>query len=295
MTSSKVVLITGTSSGIGRSTAQTLAGKGHTVFATMRGVGDKNAAAAEALRSWAANENLSLHVVELDVTDESSVQNAVQQVIDTAGRIDVLINNAGQGIFGLAESFTADQWLRLFETNVFGTVRVTQAVLPHMRQQGEGLLIYISSASATISYPFMGAYGSTKAALEGIAMTLNNEIYSLGIDTVIIQAGAYGSDFGKNVESSAREDIWESYGPIGQAGKGMIAGLPAFFASEFTSPVEMLAEQIAEYIALPSGQRPLKVGIGYGTEGLEALNNVLLPMQTQAIEMFGFGGLIKRQ
>lgn len=294
MTSPQVILITGTSSGIGHSTAQTLARKGHTVFATMRQTGGKNAAAAEGLRSWAAGENLSLHVVELDVTDEASVQSAVRQVIEAAGRIDVLINNAGRGIFGLAEAFTEDQWRSLFETNMFGTMRVTQAVLPYMRQQGEGLLMYVSSTSSLIPYPFMGAYGSSKAAFEALALTLNSEIYSLGIDTVVIQAGAYGTEFGNNLESSARKEVWEGYGPIGQAGQGLIAGLPGFFASEVASPVAELAEQIAELIALPSGQRPLKAAIGMGSEGIEMVNNVLMPLQTQAIEMFGFGGLLKR-
>lgn len=294
MTSPKTVLITGTSSGIGHGTAQHLARKGHTVFATMRQIAGKNAAAAEGLRTWAASENLALHVLELDVTDESSVQSAVQGVIDTAGRVDVLINNAGQGIFGLVEAFTADQWHKLFETNVFGTMRVTQAVLPYMRQQGEGLLMYMSSASGIIPYPFMGAYGASKAALEALALTLNSEIYSLGIDTVVIQAGAFGTDFGKNIETSARADVWESYGPIGQAGQGFIATLPSFFTSEIASPVEAMAEQIAGLIALPSGQRPIKVGLGMGSEGIDMVNNVLLPLQAQAIEMFGFGGLLKR-
>jgi NAD(P)-dependent dehydrogenase (short-subunit alcohol dehydrogenase family) len=163
-----------------------------------------------------------------------------------------------------------------------------------MRRQQEGLLIYVSSTSSTIAYPFMGAYGASKAALEGIALTLNNEIYSLGIDTVIIQAGAYGTDFGNNLETTSREEIWEHYAGIGQAGKAMIAGLPAYFASNMATPAESLAEQIAEYMDMSSGQRPLKVGLGFGSEGIDTLNNVLLPLQTQAIEMFGFGALLKR-
>jgi NAD(P)-dependent dehydrogenase (short-subunit alcohol dehydrogenase family) len=110
MSSPKTVFITGTSSGIGRSTAQVLALKGHTVFATMRSIESKNAGSAETLRNWAVSEGVNLHVIELDVTDNESIERAVQHVIDTTGRIDVLINNAGQGIFGLVESFTAEQW-----------------------------------------------------------------------------------------------------------------------------------------------------------------------------------------
>jgi len=294
MSLSKIVLITGTSSGLGRATAQTLARKGYTVFATMRNVEGKNAATAAELSNWANREKLELQVIELDVTDRASIERAVQQVIYSAGRIDVLINNAGWGIFGLTEAFTAEQCRRLFETNVFGPMAVTQAVLPQMRQQREGLLIYLSSTSAVLPYPFMGAYGASKAALEGMALAFNSEIYSLGIDTVVIQAGSHGSEFGTNVEASAREDVWESYGPIGQAGQAMLDSLPAYFTSEWLSSPESMAEQIAEYVAMPSGQRPLKVGVGVGTEGFDVLNNTLLPLQRSALEVAGFGQFISR-
>jgi NAD(P)-dependent dehydrogenase (short-subunit alcohol dehydrogenase family) len=294
MTSSKTVLITGTSSGLGRATAQTLAHKGYTVFATMRDIDGKNAAVASELSQWAASEGVNLHVAELDVTDSASVQKAVQQVVDTAGRIDVLINNAGRGIFGLSEAFTDEQYQKLFETNVFGPMRVTQAVLTHMRRQKEGLLVYLSSASTFIPYPFMGVYGASKAALEGMALALNSEVYSMGIDTVIIQAGSYGTEFGKNVETSAREEVWDSYGPVGDAAKGMIAGLPDYFKLDMLSTSESLGEQIAEYIQMPSGQRPLKVGVGLGTDGFDTLNNAWFSLQQQAIQMAGFGQFLTR-
>lgn len=295
MTASKVVLITGTSSGLGRGTAQTLAQKGHTVFATMRNIDGKNAAAAAELRAWAAQEGLNLHVVELDVTDSASIQAAVQQVIDTAGGIDVLVNNAGRGIFGLSEAFTDEQFQALFETNVFGPMRLTQAVLPSMRRQQSGLIVYLSSATTFIPYPFMGMYGASKAALEGMALALNSEVYSLGIDTVIIQAGSYGTDFGKNVESSARQDVWESYGPTGDAAKGMLAGLAGYFTMDMLGTPAALGEQIAEYIAMPSGQRPLRVGVGLGTEGFDAVNDAWYSLQSKMVEWAGFGHFQKRQ
>ncbi len=294
MTSPKIVLITGTSSGLGRATAQKLAQKGYTVFATMRQIESRNATAAADLRTWATSEGLNLHVVELDVTDNASVQTAVHQVIDTAGRIDVLINNAGSGIFGLVESFTDEQFRRLFETNVFGPLQVTQTVLPHMRRQQEGLLIYLSSTAATLPYPFMSAYGASKAALEVMALAINSEVYSLGIDTVVIQAGSHSTEFGAKVETSAREEIWESYGPLGQAGKAMISTLTQYFASDMLSTSESLAEKVAEYIAMPSGQRPLKVGVGLGSEGFDVLNDALISLQTNAINAAGFGSFLTR-
>lgn len=294
MSHSKIVLITGTSSGIGRATAKVLAQKGHTVFATMRQIETKNAAASAELRDWAAHQGVNLHVVELDVTDASSVQKAVQHVIDTAGRIDVLINNAGRGIFGLAEAFTDEQFTNLFETNVFGSVRVVQAVLPYMRRQQEGLLIYLSSTSSLIPYPFMGVYGASKAALEGMALVINSEVYSMGIDTIVIQAGAHNTDFGTNIESSARQDVWESYGPIADAAKGLIANLPQYFASSMTTPAESMGEKIAEYIEMPTGQRPLKVSLGAGSEGFDVVNDSIQSLQKNAIQAFGFGALLTR-
>ena len=294
MTSPKIALVTGTSSGIGRAIAQTLARNGCHVFATMRGINAKNAAAAAELTHWATSEGLNLQVVELDLTDSASIDTAVQQVADVAGRIDVLVNNAGRGIFGLMETFTDEQLRNLFETNVFGPIKLTQAVLPYMRRQQEGLLIHISSTAGSIPYPYMGTYGAAKAALEGIALTINSEAYSLGIDTVIIQAGGYGTDFATNVETTTQQDIWESYGSIGDAGKAMIAGMPAQFASGYLSTPESLAEKLAEIVDLPSGQRPLKLGIGLGSDGFDELNNVLPPLQTKSLEAYGFGDLLKR-
>jgi NAD(P)-dependent dehydrogenase (short-subunit alcohol dehydrogenase family) len=294
MTSPKIALVTGTSSGLGRAIAQSLALHGCHVFATMRGIHAKNATAAAELTRWATSEGVNLQVVELDVTDAASIEAAVQIVADTVGRIDVLVNNAGRGIFGLVETFTAEQVQSLFETNVFGPLKLTQAVLPYMRRQQNGLLIHMSSIAGSIPYPYMGTYGGAKAAFEGIALTINSEVYSLGIDTVIVQAGGYGTDFASNVEMTARQDIWDSYGSIGEAGKAMIAGMPAQFASGYLSTPESLAEKLAEIVDLPSGQRPLKLAIGLGSEGFDVLNNILLPLQTKSLEANGFGELVKR-
>jgi NAD(P)-dependent dehydrogenase (short-subunit alcohol dehydrogenase family) len=294
MTSPQVVLITGTSSGIGYATAQNLAQKGYTVFATMRQIDGKNATVAAELRSWATSQGVNLHVLELDVTDNISVQTAVQQVMDVTGRIDVLINNAGIGILGVAEAFTDEQMHRLFETNVFGPMRVVQAVLPTMRQQKEGLLMYISSTGGVIPYPFMGMYGAAKAALDGMALAFNSEVYSLGIDTIVIQAGTHSTPFATKVELSSRQAIWEDYGSIGQAGYAMMDSMTAYFASGLVSTAESLSDHIANYIAMPAGQRPLKVALGSGTDGFDALNHTLLPLQVKAIEALGFGQFLKR-
>ena len=156
------VLITGTSSGFGLLTARTLLQKGHTVFATMRGVAGKNAAAADGLRKFAEGQDGTLHLLELDVTNDASVDNAVKTALKLSGRIDVVVNNAGTGSGGLAESFTVDQFKQLFEVNLFGVQRVNRAVLPSMRDTGQGLLIQVSSIMGRIVIPYrhQGVLGS---------------------------------------------------------------------------------------------------------------------------------------
>ena len=163
--SQQVVLVTGTSTGFGRLIALTLARKQFTVFATMRDLGGRNAAPARELQALVQRESLSLHVVELDVTDDSSANRCVAEVVAKAGRIDVLVNNAGVAYMGIGESFTIEQAHRIFETNFFGPFRMIRAVLPHMHRQGSGLLLQVSSGAGRIILPGMGLYCATKHAL----------------------------------------------------------------------------------------------------------------------------------
>src|SRR5881392_2733797 len=147
MSSKQVVLITGSSTGFGRLFTETLARKGHTVFATMRDPGDRNAKNASEIRALAEKHSLPIHVLELDVTDDASVGRAVDAAVAKAGRIDVAINNAGYYLSGLEEAVTTEQAQRLMDTNFLGPVRVNRAVLPHMRRQRGGVLMHISSGA----------------------------------------------------------------------------------------------------------------------------------------------------
>ncbi|SRR6266567_4189836 len=144
---SKTILITGASSGFGRDTAETLFRAGHTVYASMRGAQGKNREAAAALRK------IGIETVELDVSDDASVEAGVKKVLAEAGKIDVLINNAGIGSAGVTEAFTAEQAKVVFETNVIGLLRVTRAVLPSMRENRDGLIINIGSVLGRVTFP----------------------------------------------------------------------------------------------------------------------------------------------
>ncbi|WP_013587553.1 SDR family NAD(P)-dependent oxidoreductase, partial [Paraburkholderia phenoliruptrix] len=158
----KNILITGASSGFGRDTAQTLARAGHRVFASMRDSAGRNQPHADTLRAG------GLHVIELDVTDDASVERGVALVLQNAGRLDVLINNAGIGSAGVSEAFTTRQVQALFDVNVFGIQRTLRAVLPAFRKQGEGLVVNIGSILGRVTFPFFGLYGASKFAIEAL-------------------------------------------------------------------------------------------------------------------------------
>ena len=191
MDSKQVVLITGSSTGFGRLIAENLARRGHSVFATMRDPGGRDATNASQIRSLAKRESLALNVLELDVTNDVSVQRAVNICVEHAGRIDIAINNAGNALMGLAEAVTAEQVQQIMDTNLFGSVRVNRAVLPHMRRQRSGLLLHMSSGAGRVIFPAFGLYCATKFALEALAEAYHYELAAQGIESSIVEPGGY--------------------------------------------------------------------------------------------------------
>ena len=159
------VLITGASTGFGRDAAERLARRGHRVFATMRDTTGRNAEHRATLERLAKAEDLRLRVLELDVTSEESVQNAVDAALREAGHLDVVMNNAGYAGLGITEAYTVEQFQQMFDVNVLGVVRVNRAVLPGMRKQRNGLLIHISSGAGRVAVPTMAAYSASKFCL----------------------------------------------------------------------------------------------------------------------------------
>jgi NAD(P)-dependent dehydrogenase (short-subunit alcohol dehydrogenase family) len=180
----KVAIITGSSTGIGYETSLALARDGFLTYATMRNL-DK----AENIKSAAAKESLPLHVTPLDVTDDLSVKNAVQSILSKEGRIDILVNNAGYVLGGAFEDLTIDEIKEQYETNFFGLIRVTHAVLPIMRKQKSGVIVNISSGAGRFGYPGHSAYISTKFAVEGISESMSYELEPFGIKVVIVEPG----------------------------------------------------------------------------------------------------------
>lgn len=194
-----VALITGCSSGFGLLTALELARRGDTVFATMR-----NLAKSANLERQAEKEDLQIHLVQLDVTDDASVRSAVARVLADAGRIDVAINNAGIGILGAVEDVDDDEARSCFDTNVFGVVRVVRAVLPAMRAQRSGTIINVSSIATEMVPPFLSLYTASKAALEVLTESLRDEVQPFGVRVAIVSPGFFRTDVMENARLSRR-------------------------------------------------------------------------------------------
>jgi NAD(P)-dependent dehydrogenase (short-subunit alcohol dehydrogenase family) len=284
----QVVLITGASTGFGRLIAETLARKNYRVFATMRNVNGKNAGPAQEIRELAKRESLALHVVELDVTDDGSVERAIRTVIDETGRIDVLVNNAGYGLMGVTEAVTLEQAQRIMDTNFFGAVRMNRAVLPHMRRQKSGLLIHISSGAGRVVVPSMGFYCASKWALEALAEEYRYELASLGIDSVIIQPGAYPTAVFDNIERAADTTREEGYGAV----SGIADRILGMLGGSKGNPQE-IADAVLRTIETPPGQRKLRQRVGSGVQGIVDLNQLSEKVQEQILSAFGMTELTK--
>ena len=190
----KVAIVTGSSSGIGYATSLLLARKGFYTYASVRNI-DKSAN----LQSIADAERLPLKLIQLDVTDDSSVNDAVEKIVSEKGRINVLVNNAGYALFGAFEGLSVDEIKAQFETNFFGVVRVTQHVLPIMRTKynGNSVIVNVSSVNGHVAFPVISAYVATKFALEGLSESIAYELEPFGIKVILIEPGAIGSNFMK--------------------------------------------------------------------------------------------------
>ena len=210
MDSKQVIFITGASTGFGRLFAETLARNGHTVFATMRDPQGKNAKNAAALLALAKTESLSIFTLECDVTSDASVELAVRSAIAQSGRIDVAINNAGYGILGLTEAITTQQAQQIMDTNFMGCVRVNRAVLPHMRRHRKGLLMHISSGAGRVVIPAFSLYTASKFAMEALAETYRYELASQGIESVVVEPGAYQTPVFGNIVRAADQSRGET-------------------------------------------------------------------------------------
>ena len=197
----KVAVITGTSSGIGFETALALAREGYHTYATMRDI-----TKSDKIKEIEKKESLKIDVLELDVDNEDSAKTAIQQILDQKQRIDVLVNNAGWGLWGCVEDVSVDEFRTQFETNFFSIIRLIQEVGPTMRKQGSGTIVNISSVAGRIGFPASPAYISSKFALEGLSESLRLEMAPFGVNVVIIEPGVIKTNFLNPMKMAKRSE-----------------------------------------------------------------------------------------
>lgn len=291
----KVILVTGASSGFGRLTAEALATAGHTVYASMRNISGRNAPVVAEMAAFARTHNADLRTVELDVQSQPSVDAAVAQVIDEAGRIDVLVHNAGHMVFGPAEAFTPEQYAHLYDVNVLGTQRVNRAALPILRKQGQGLLVWVSSSSsAGGTPPYLAPYFAAKAAMDAIAVQYARELSRWGIETSIIVPGAFTSGTNHFAHTgtpadAARAAEYEN-GPYAGFGDQIQQAFGAIVPPD--ADAGQVAEEIVRVVDAPFGKRPFRVHIDPSQDGADVGFAVLDRMRAEMLHRVGMGDLL---
>ena len=281
MESKQVVFITGSSTGFGRLFAETLSRQGHTVFATMRDPQGKNAKNAADLLALASRESLSLFTLECDVTSDASVELAVRSAIAQSGRIDVAINNAGYGIIGLAEAVTIEQARQIMDTNFMGCVRVNRAVLPHMRRHRRGLLMHISSGAGRVVIPAFSLYTASKFAMEALAETYRYELASQGIESVVVEPGAYQTPVFGNLVAAADQSRTDTY----RLANHIPAKMSDLLSNTAGDPQEV-ADAVLRIVETPVGQKKLRYRVSQADLGVDEINATCERVQARLLDMF---------
>ena len=283
MSTPGTIVVTGTSTGFGYETARILAAAGHRVYGTLRDVAGRNAGPAKSLIA------AGITPIDLDVTVQESVDRGAAKILDAAGRVDVLINNAGTAHFGTTEAFTPQSFERQFATNVTGPFRLSRAFLPGMREHRSGLVVFVSSVVGRYVMPFAGVYTASKWAIEALAESFSYELRPFGVDVAIVEPGAYATNIGNAAIAPDDLERLASYGDVAKT----IETIGAALAASARDPLEV-AEAIAALVASPAGTRRLRTVVPPGSSA-EAMNQSAAPIQRATLEAFGLGAFLPRE
>ncbi|WP_186128448.1 SDR family oxidoreductase [Burkholderia gladioli] len=291
----KTILITGASSGFGRLAAEAMAASGHTVYASMRDIAGRNAPQVASLAEHAKRHGVDLRSVELDVQSQESVDRAVEQVIAETGRIDVIVHNAGHMAFGPAEAFTPEQYAHLYDVNVLSTQRVNRAVLPRLRRQREGLVMWVSSSSVTGGTPpYLSPYFAAKAAMDTVAVLYARELSRWGIETSIIVPGAFTAGTNHFAHSGVPADkaVEAEYeaGPYAGYSEKIQQAFAAIVPAD--ADAGLVARAMAEVVDLPFGKRPFRVHIDPSEDGADVGFAVIDRLRNEMLHRVGMGDLL---
>jgi NAD(P)-dependent dehydrogenase (short-subunit alcohol dehydrogenase family) len=292
---SKIILVTGASSGFGRLTVEALAKAGHTVYASMRETTGRNAPEVAKVAAFSQAYGVDLRTVELDVLSQDSVDAAVAKVIADTGHIDVLVHNAGHMVFGPAEAFTPEQFAQQYDVNVLSTQRVNRAVLPHLRRQKQGLVVWVSSSSsAGGTPPYLAPYFATKAGMDATAVIYARELARWGIETSIIVPGAFTGGTNHFAHSGrpadeARVAEYEA-GPTKGLGEKILEAFGAIVPPD--ADASAVAEAIVKVVDAPFGKRPFRVHIDPTQDGADVTFAVMDRVRAEMLHRLGLGDLL---
>lgn len=291
---SKVIIVTGAANSIGRSTCKKLAQAGHTVYVSMREMDGQDEHGVGEAGGEAASHGAELRTIAFDVSSEASVNLAIDAIVAENNRLDVIVHNARQVVYGPAEAFTPDQLAELYDTNVLNAQRLNRAALPQLRKQGHGLLIWVSSSSARGgSVPFLGTYASSKAALDALALGYAGELARWGVETTIIVPSALGPGHyirsGRPLDTIRAEEYAD--GPTADLSETALSALAQLSAKDRT-PQEV-ATAIADIVDMPFGQRPLRVHFGPDDDGAAAVDAVADSVRAELLRRIGLEDILK--
>lgn len=286
--SSKVVVITGCSSGFGEGAVKAFADKGYRVWGTLRDARGRNAAKKAALEAYSS----CVSVIDMDVTDDASVAAAFAHIL-SQGPVDVLINNAGVMYLGITEAFSVEQAKEQMETNYYGAIRAMQAVLPSMRAAKSGLIINTSSLVGQISPPFFSTYSATKHALEAYVQGLRYEVSPFGIDVALVQPGPFGTGLLAGGKAPERNDVLASYGELAGVPNAMGQHFAAFLQSEEAPKPQLVVDAYVALAVMPAGKRPTRTVVGI-TWGVDEMNAAKQPIQDRVLKEMQLEGVLGR-
>lgn len=290
----QTILVTGASSGFGRLMANALAASGHTVYASMRDLGGKNASQIAEVAAYAKAHEVDLRTIELDVQSEASAQSAIDAIVAEHGRLDVLIHNAGHMVWGPSEAFSPDDLAHLYDVNVLGAQRVNRAALPSMRRERKGLVVWIGSSSAAGGVPpMLGPYFAAKAGMDALAVCYARELAPLGIETSIVVPGAFtkGTNHFAHAGSPsdrARAAEYDAALPVGFA-DDMLAAL-AKTVPDDADPASV-ADAVVNVVNAPFGKRPFRVVVDPASDGAAVSYAVIDRVRSEFLHRIGFAGL----
>jgi NAD(P)-dependent dehydrogenase (short-subunit alcohol dehydrogenase family) len=288
-----IVLVTGAATGIGHLTVKALAQAGHVVYASMRDTAGRNASKVRELRDWAFAHGADVRAVELDVLSQRSADAAVATIVAERGRLDAVVHNAGHLVIGPTEAFSPEEIAAVFDTNFLGTQRVNKAVLPVMRKQQAGLVLWVSSTTVRGGFPpFLGPYAAAKAAMDSLAVSMAYELARFNIETSIVVPGAFttGTEHfpkaGKPADAATVAAYARYDGLLDQVGARL-----AELSPPESDPAAVGAE-IARIVGLPHGTRPFRSVIDFIDDGAAAVTEVAERVRAEFAQRIGIADLL---